>query len=261
MKKPLSTFLFIFITPLLFSNFIGCDETLVAEKIELDKNALANEILEPGISNRSISIGKSRELLYTLSVPKIEANEKVPLVVALHFAGEMEDHFAENYLRYLVEPGLRSLDAIIFAPDAPKGNWSDQISEEVIIQFLDAATEAWPIDPEKIIITGYSNGGIGTWLLIDWYSDKFSAAIPMASPVIGGLIGEVPTYIIHGKKDKLFSWEEIQKVYELLKDKGTNVRISINSELSHYEAYNYVPELQKTVEWIKNDVWKDNIEL
>ena len=234
---------------------LSCSNSLSSTNLTLDKNKIKNKILFPGITNQSVSFGNSNTLLYSLSVPKINENEKVPFVIALHFAGKMTPHFSEDYLRYLVEPGLRMINPIIFAPDAPNGVWNDNISEEMIIQFLEAALEFWPIDSEKIIITGYSNGGIGTWLLIDKYPNKFSAAIPMASLNTSELRGKVPTYIIHGKKDELFNWEEIQKVYEYLNDKGTNVRISINSQLSHYEAHNYVPELQKTVDWLINDVW------
>ena len=238
-----------------FFLLLSCSNSLKSTSLVVEKNVIKNNKLTPGITNNSVSFGNSNNLLYTLSVPEINQNEKVPFVIALHFAGNMTPHFSENYLKYLVEPGLRTLKPIIFAPDAPNGVWNDNISEEMIIQFLDAALEFWPIDPEKIIITGYSNGGIGTWLLIDKYPNKFSAAIPMASINTSELRGKVPTYIIHGKKDELFSWEEIQKVYEYLNDKGTNVRISINTQLSHYEAFNYVPELQKTVDWLLNDVW------
>ncbi len=80
----------------------------------------------------------------------------------------------------------------------------------------------------------------------------------MASLNTSELRGKVPTYIIHGKRDELFSWKEIQKVFDKLNEKGANVKISINNHLSHYEANNYVPELQKTVKWLQNDVWKLN---
>lgn len=236
----------------------SCSNNSIIKMINFDKNTLSEKIIKTGIFNDSIDLGYSKKMLYTLSVPKIEKNEKVPFVIALHFGGQMKLHFSENYLRYLVEPGLRSLNAIIFAPDAQYGVWNDELSEAIIIKFLNTATEIWPIDKNKIIITGYSNGGIGTWLLIDKYPEKFSAAIPMASLNTSELRGKVPTYIIHGKRDELFSWKEIQKVFDMLNDKGTNVRISVNNHLSHYEANNYVPELQKTVKWLQNDVWKLN---
>lgn len=234
----------------------GCSNNSIMKIINFDKNTLTEKISESGIFNDSIDLGYSKKLLYTLSVPKIKKDEKVPFVIALHFGGKMRPHFSENYLRYLVEPGLRALNPIIFAPDAQYGVWNDELSEAIIIKFLDAVTEIWPIDKSKIIITGYSNGGIGTWLLIDKYPEKFSAAIPMASVNTSELRGKVPTYIIHGKRDELFSWKEIQNVFDKLNEKGTNVRISINNHLSHYEANNYVPELQKTVKWLQNDVWK-----
>ena len=219
------------------------------------KLSLDNIKLEAGISNHKILMGESSELLFSLSCPKIETGEKVPFVIALHFAGRKTPHFAENYLRFLVDPALKDLNAIIFAPDSPNDNWNNKESENVILQFLDKALKTWPIDPNKIVITGYSNGGNGTWYMIDKHSYKFSAAIPMAALPNGRLKSKVPTYIIHGKRDELFDWKESEKAYRILNEKGAHVRIEVGEYLSHYQVDKYIPLLKNASKWLKADVW------
>ncbi len=224
-------------------------------EVEISKETLSSIPLEEGITNREISMGKSGTLSYTLSIPKIKEGDEVPFVIALHWAGYYTQHFSEDYLRGLAEPGLHNLGAIIFAPDVPGDSWSDELSENMIIEFLDAAKQAWPIDPNKIIITGYSMGGNGTWYLVDKHPNLFSACIPMASVPNGNLTGEVPTYIIHGKKDELFDYRDAQNAYNFLKDKGASVEISIAENLSHYQGFSYVPFLRLAANWIETTIW------
>jgi len=224
-------------------------------EVEINKSSLSSISLELGITNQEIDMGKSGTLSFTLSVPKITEGEEVPFVIALHWAGIYTPHFAEEYLRGLAEPGLHSLDAIIFAPDVPGDSWNNDLSENVILEFIKAAKDAWPINPNKIIITGYSMGGNGTWFLIDRHPNIFSACIPMASVPSGNLSGKVPTYIIHGNKDELFDYKNAENAYKILKDNGAKVKISIADNLSHYQGFRYVPFLRLAAKWIKDDIW------
>ncbi len=92
-------------------------------------------------------MGEAGILLYTLSIPKIRVGNDVPFIIALHWGGISKPHFSEEYLRGLAEPGFRDLGAIVFAPDVPGNNWSDAISEDAILKFLEAAKQVWTIDP------------------------------------------------------------------------------------------------------------------
>ena len=224
-------------------------------EVEISKETLSSIPLEEGITNREISMGKSGTLYYTLSIPKIKEGDEVPFVIALHWAGYDTPHFSEEYLRGLAEPGLRSLGAIIFAPDVPGDTWNDEISEDVILEFITAAKEAWPIDPDKVIITGYSMGGNGTWYLTNRHPRLFLACIPMASVPSSNLKGEVPTYIIHGKKDELFDYRNALNAYHILKNEGASVKISIAENLSHYQGFSYIPFLRLAANWIKEKIW------
>lgn len=226
--------------------------------VKINKNSLAHIPLVKGITNQSISMGKAGTLLFTLSIPKtqIASGKKTPFIIALHWGGQITTHFAEEYLKGLAEPGFRDLDAIILAPDVPGSSWSDPVSEDVILQLLTAAKHSWPIDPDKIVITGYSMGGNGTWYMIDQHPTKFSAGIPMASVPNGKLTGIVPTYIIHGKLDELFNYQNAENAYDILKDRGANVRIKIAENLSHYQGFSYVNYLKEAAYWLENSVWR-----
>jgi predicted peptidase len=192
---------------------------------------------------------------YTLAVPELAPGAAVPLVVALHYAGSVRQHFAEEYLRILAEPGLRSLGAIIFAPDVLGPSWIEPLSEDAVVAFVRQAAEAWPVDPDRVVVTGYSMGGFGAWYLSDKYGTVFSAAVPMAAEPFGSLRGDVPTYIIHGTDDELFDVEFAERAFQELSARGVEVGLGIGEGLSHYQAGAYVPLLQEVVPWLTDTVW------
>ncbi|MCB0749092.1 MAG: dienelactone hydrolase family protein [Ignavibacteriales bacterium] len=253
-RKPIFI-LFVFIIFSLIT-FYGCGLLESSTGIEIDKNTLEKVPMIKGITNQKIQMGEAGILLYTLSVPEIKEGETVPFIIALHWAGVAKVHFSEDYLRGLAEPGFRDLGAIVFAPDVPGYNWNDEFSEDAILKFLEAAKQVWPINPNKVVITGYSMGGNGTWYMIDKHPNKFCAGIPMASVPSGKLTGELPIYIIHGKKDELFDYKKAESAYNILKSKGANVRISLPENLSHYQGFSYVKYLQEASSWLQTSFWE-----
>lgn len=225
------------------------------DAVEIRREEVAAVPLTVGIHNHTIGLGGGRELLYTLAVPELTPGERVPLVVALHYAGIDRQHFAEGYLRALVEPGLRQLGAILFAPDVPGPSWVDPFSEDAVMAFVRQALEAWPVDPGRVVVTGYSMGGIGTWYLAEKYSRVFSAGIPMASSSYGSLKSQVAIYMIHGTEDELFDILFAERAFRELEAQGVTVEMGIGQGLSHYQVDAYVPLLQEVVPWLTETVW------
>ena len=104
----------------------------------------------------------------------------MPLILALHYGGHGAPYYGKDILTGLVEPALREVEAIIVAPDCTGDDWTDAQSEEDVIALLDHVQGAYNIDPQRILVTGYSMGGIGTWHLAARHQDRFTAALVMA---------------------------------------------------------------------------------
>jgi predicted peptidase len=240
----------------------GCDDSLV----DLDKNDLAGVNLEPGIHRREASLGDGETLRYTTSVPQLTFGKKYPLVIALHGnpGGVIPHYYSETYLRALVQPALGELNAIIVAPDMPDNahSWIDKYSDEAISEFIKKVLKlerSWPVDPERIVITGYSAGGFGVWSLTDKHPSLFSAAIPMAAePILGDREGPnaVPLYVIHGTEDELFPYDTVVFAVNLLKDKGVPITMVTAEGESHTQIFAYVNELRSAIDWLEDDIWK-----
>ena len=61
-----------------------------------------------------------------------------------------------------------------------------------------------PLILDKVLVTGYSNGGNGSWYYAENHADLFKAAIPMASAYRIKESVNIPIYLIHGERDDLF---------------------------------------------------------
>lgn len=207
--------------------------------------------MSPGYHTEKAGLTNGEELLYATWIPSIPGNRKVPLVLALHYAGPATPYRGYGYLQVLVQPALHDLGAILLAPDSPGESWVDKKSEDAIVSLIEAAIEEWPVNPDSIIITGYSMGGIGTWYYADKYPELFSHAIPMASEPVGFVTGKVPHYVIQGSRDELFGTSGVRRAVEVMQNNGKNAQLVIAENLGHSEADLYVPYLNECMAWIR----------
>ncbi len=208
------------------------------------------------VGQRDVSI-KMKEKVWNMRVnfPKSSLAKK-PLVIALHWAGG--GYSFKVFSKCLAEPGLSKLNAIIITPDAEHQVWINKYNEERIVKLVELALKFWNIDTSKVLVTGYSNGGVGSWFFADKYPELFTAAIPIASMYEIDKKIQIPMYVIHGKNDALFKVQKIAACVESAKQYGSNIKFVINPELSHYEACAYVDELKKASEWVLDEVWQVN---
>ncbi len=219
----------------------------------LTEEMVNNVSLDQGVRVDSFNLVGDIVWNYSISVPEISESEKVPLILGLHWTGESE---SEQYLRCLADPGFRKLNAIIFAPDAGDYYFWDENNYSLILTLIEYAKKYWPIDENKIIVSGYSNGGIATWFFGINYPQIFSVAIPIASKYDYDKKLQIPFYVIHGEKDELFPLSDTQNLVNSLQSKGSNIKLNVAEGFSHYTACSYDNYLRQASDWLINEVWK-----
>lgn len=204
---------------------------------------------------KTLNLEDGSSVRYTLYLPpSITKKKPVPLVLALHYGGTVTPYFGKDILVYLVEPALRSLEPIMVSPDCPARTWNNPVSEKAILALLENLFATYLIDKNKIIITGYSMGAMGTWYLASRYPDLFSVAIPIAGipkEALGIENCPTPFYVIHSENDELIPLAQVKKFVEEWKRKGVDIHFEVISGVGHYEYDGYVEALQKAVSWIK----------
>lgn len=198
--------------------------------------------LRPGVQEGIWSLTSGTNWAFRLSVPERAEQQKLLLVIAMHWAGGPTTY--KEYASCLAESGLAELNAIIFSPQDLGLGWQDPGTADRISVLIDLAIAHWPVDSNKIILTGYSNGGIGAWKLANQLSDKIAASIPMAGVYTEASSADVPYFVIHGVGDELFPIAQARQTTQRATRKGADVTFYDVEGKSHYMACGYVEELK-----------------
>ncbi len=129
------------------------------------------------------------------------------LVVCLHGAGFTGDAYLERWKARLSD------EYLLACPSYPSGAWFTRLAEELVLATIQLVQKRYHVDPDRIFLTGMSNGGIGTWLIGMHHAPLFAGLAPMASGLDGVLmpflanLRNTPVYIIHGEKDQVMPVE------------------------------------------------------
>ncbi|WP_289644247.1 prolyl oligopeptidase family serine peptidase [Maribacter aestuarii] len=206
-----------------------------------------------GIQNKTLSNHYGNKYQVILDFPDTNL-DKYQLIIALHWAGGGDTY--KTFFECLALPGLEDDKTVIIAPEGENQLWSTENNVTKVINLVTYAIKYWNVDPEKIAVMGYSNGGNGSWYFAEHHPETFSAAIPMASSyAITEKIG-IPLYVIHGERDELFSVTKTSEWVRKSKEAGSDITFVKNESLSHFQGCSYVGELKRAHEWLQN-LWKD----
>ena len=211
----------------------------------------------PVVSSGSIEIPDHGRMVYTIATPRGDPGGTRPLVLALHPGGGMR---GGPFMLKIVEPALRDLDAVLVAPDAPTRSWSSEISEHGVLLLLEEVLQNYDIDRGRILVTGFSMGGFGTWFFVTNHPDQFTGAIPIAaSPRDGRLdqLGTIPVHLIHSRDDSVIPIGPALAAAEELKQQNHPVRFTELSGVGHFQMGGYVEALREAGEWMKAQ-WERN---
>lgn len=218
--------------------------------------SLEQVALTPGTSRVSVHAdGSPRELM--LLVPKGDTSKPRPLVIFLH--GANGANALDQLAQCLLEPGLTPISPIILAPVSSSPHWWAGADARFVLGLVEAAVRSWPVDGRRVVVTGYSDGGIGAWSFIRLYPETFSAAIPIASShTIMGATSR-PVHAIHGDQDELFAINSVREQAELLQGEGSDVVLAVKPQGKHFDACSYAVELRSAAQWLIQSAWKQRI--
>lgn len=143
-----------------------------------------------------------------LSVPlTYQPSKGHALIVCLHGAGFTGDAYLDRWQARLGE------GYILACPTYPAGAWFTRRAEDLVLATIRHVRQRYHVDPDRIFLTGMSNGGIGAWLIGSHHAPLFAGLAPMAGglddvlmPFVANL-RNTPVYIIHGAKDQVMPAE------------------------------------------------------
>ncbi len=218
--------------------------------------ALAQAGGRPSVEHLVFQIEGGGRMPYAISLPAgYDGSELRPLILTLHPGGSRGPYYGSLNMRQIFEPALRDWNAIVVAPDAPIRRWTDETADRAVMALLEQVIDQYAIDRSRILITGFSLGGRGTWFFATRYPDFFTGAIPIAgSPDDDDVtaVGDMPVHIIHSRADAVVPIEPAENAARTLDAGGHTVAFTALDFVSHGSMGGYVGALSDAGDWMMN---------
>ena len=159
--------------------------------------------------------------------PGVNRAEPSPLLLFLHGANQYQNvnliHF--NNQQSLVLPSPYSVPGVVIFPNGRTTGWSTPRADADALEAMDdaLARSSLNLDPERVVVTGVSSGGAGTYHLASWYPDRFAGAYSLVG---GGTqvlenITNLPFRASNGLLDPLVNAKTWRDSADALKAAGT----------------------------------------
>jgi phospholipase/carboxylesterase len=199
---------------------------------------------------------------FSLYVPEYYTPDRAwPLVMALHGGSGNGRGFLWNWLR-----DARSFGAILVAPTATgspsnKTTWAlmgDDTDTPNLARILDSVRSRWNIDPNRLLLTGMSDGGTFCYVTGLEGASPFTHLAPVAAtfhPLMAEMadaqrLRGLPVYLVHGRLDWMFPVQVARQTRDALAAAGADVTYRELDDLSHcYPREINAPILQ----WLVTD--------
>jgi predicted peptidase len=194
---------------------------------------------------------------YRLLKPeKIEDGKKYPLVMVLHGWGERGTDNKKQLNDYgpaFLKPNVRKrFPCFVLLPQA-NGSWINEpvfdkpirltpkptISLTLAHEILNSVVKKYPVDTDRLYLTGYSNGACAVWEMLEREPHRWAAAAPMAGagdPSRVGAAKNVAIWAFHGEKDPTIPIIRMRELVAALKAAHGHPMFTIIPKGKHYSS-------------------------
>ena len=199
----------------------------------------------------------SPKLNYSVTTPtNFSKEEKLPLIVFLHGAGERGDDI--NKVKVYCVPKLfgnnPDLERVVtLSPQCPYNyTWYDFKWD--VIELIEDVVKEYNIDSDRVTLCGISMGGFGTWEIAMQVPQMFAAIAPICS---GGMswrtwsLTKLPIRVYHGRRDDVVPFVYSELMVNAIRAQGGNVDFIAYDDLSH-NCWDRAFEESDLINWLAN---------
>ncbi len=192
---------------------------------------------------RVISRRVSLDYLVYLPEAVATSDRSWPAIIFLHGSGERGTNVWDvtKHGPPKIVKGEKDFPFIVFSPQCPPG---EQWQTDAVAAFVKEMKRRYPIDPDRVYLTGLSMGGSGTWSTLLAHPGLFAAAVPICGRAdTNGLpylkpeklekIKHLPIWIFHGAKDPTVPVKQSEEMNAALEALGANVKLTVYPEALH----------------------------
>jgi dienelactone hydrolase len=234
--------------------------TLATRPVDDLENALHQAIIAPERGDapvgkqpgRRFQVG-NRTFHFALYVPEsYRADHAYPLMICLHGAGFGGETYLDRW-----QPRLKE-GFILACPTIKDAAWWTKNAEDLVMAVMAEVSRVYWIDPDRVMLTGMSNGGTGVFVIGLNHADRFAALVPMASALPRGLYPLLENarhsrfYVIHGARDEVMPVKYSRDLVSYLQKNGFQVVYREHEKEHPMAGGHFFPqeELPDLVQWL-----------
>ncbi|WP_080873217.1 prolyl oligopeptidase family serine peptidase [Oceanobacillus timonensis] len=186
-----------------------------------------------------------------------QTTKKWPFVLFLHGAGERGNDLKEvtkhGFAMKMMETENQDASFIFVAPQCAEDSyWTEELP--MLDGLLDEIIKKYPVDEQRVYLTGLSMGAIGAWNLALQQPDRFAAMVPVCGSVRLPehrakefsqtyskaeiwkrleVLQDIPIWAFHGEVDEVVPMDETAEIINYLKQYNDQVRLTIYPGVGH----------------------------
>ena len=177
-----------------------------------------------------------------------QPEQRWPAVIYLHGSGGLVPRDYQPFEKRNPEADLlgwiknKDLPLAVYALQA-SGAWEPP----AVLAAIDRILAEDRIDPDRVVLMGFSMGGIGTWNCVVDHPERFAGAVPLGgrgyrSGDVSAIAGTVPVWAFNGDVDTATTLTDARLATDALKAAGGDVRLTVLTGAGHLttqeEAFN-----------------------
>ena len=227
-------------------------------------------------------ISENDTLNYRILFPEnFSENEKYPVVLVLHGAGERGDDNEAQLVHgsdlFLKAENRKEFPAIVIFPQAPKDDYWAKVevkrdtmpfqfdfknteaptkSLNLVMKMMDSVVQQDFVNKNKVYVGGLSMGGMGTYEIIYKKPEMFAAAFAICGGANPGIAEDYPKgfniWIFHGEKDDIVPPAQSKTMARAINHNGGNAKLSLYPEDNH-NSWDSAFSEPYLLEWLFNN--------
>ncbi len=180
----------------------------------------------------------------------------MPLWIFLHGDGGLN---TEGFTYHVAHGNAYINEEFFYVAPTPipfQQDWSGGNIPSNLKSLIDHLVSQYEIDKDRIIISGFSRGAIGTWTMVNNYPDLFSVAYPISCRPVGVQAKNFLTTVVRGHVGDVYGKnggyegnyaDDMSSLVNEIKKLGGDATLTIYKGKKHGEV-NYILWDKKTIE-------------
>jgi predicted peptidase len=176
------------------------------------------------------------------------------LLIYLHGAGERGtnlEHVKKLSIPKMINLG-HEIPAIVLCPQCPaEFVWNNVVT--LLKELIDKVVEEYNVSKDRIVLTGGSMGGFGTWEMALTYRNFFAGIAPIAG---GGFswrcknLQTTPVYAVHGGSDSVVPPIYSKLMVDATNKSGGNAKLIVLDGKEHNDGIESAYEDLDVIDWL-----------